>query len=25
VAVDCRGPDGRTGPIPLDGEGVVDR
>ena len=25
VAVDARGPDERTGPIPLDGEGVVDR
>jgi len=25
VAVDGRGPDERTGPIPLDGEGVVDR
>ncbi|MEJ2886660.1 PP2C family protein-serine/threonine phosphatase [Actinomycetospora aeridis] len=25
VVVDARGPDERTGPIPLDGEGVVDR
>lgn len=25
VIVDARGPDERTGPIPLDGEGVVDR
>ncbi|GAA4919161.1 PP2C family protein-serine/threonine phosphatase [Actinomycetospora succinea] len=25
VTVDGRGPDERTGPIPLDGEGVVDR
>ena len=25
VAVDARGPDERTGPIPLDGTGVVDR
>jgi serine/threonine protein phosphatase PrpC len=25
VAVDARGPDERTGPIPLDGPGVVDR
>ncbi|WP_345420810.1 PP2C family protein-serine/threonine phosphatase [Actinomycetospora chlora] len=25
VAVDARGPDERTGPIPLDGRGVVDR
>lgn len=25
VTVDARGPDERTGPIPLDGEGVVDR